>query len=314
MLWRHALPNALGPTFQVIALNIAYLAAGVILVEYLFNYPGIGSPCVDAVARREHAGHPVPRHAHRRGSTSSPTCSPTSARSSSRRGCGRGCDDASPRSPERRRRPRRRPSRPRGLFRSALRLWRTRIGLMLVVVARRRSPFFGPLFAPHGETEFVGTPNTRDVEGLLFGTDYLGQDVWSRFLYGGRTILVLAVVATAIGAGARHRRSASSRPTTAAALDDVLMRIDGHHPRLPAAAARARGDHHVRAEVVADRAHRRPHRDAPHRPRHPGRGVRRGRARLHRRGRGAGRVASRILRASAARTSPGRCSSRPTCG
>ena len=46
---RHALPNALGPTFQVIALNLAYLAGGIIVVEYVFNYGGIGSELRDAV-------------------------------------------------------------------------------------------------------------------------------------------------------------------------------------------------------------------------------------------------------------------------
>lgn len=46
---RHALPNALGPTFQVIALNLAYLAGGIIVVEYVFNYGGIGSALRDAV-------------------------------------------------------------------------------------------------------------------------------------------------------------------------------------------------------------------------------------------------------------------------
>ncbi|CAB4543592.1 MAG: ABC transporter permease [Actinomycetes bacterium] len=49
VLWRHALPNAIGPTFQVIALNIAYMAGGVIVVEALFNYPGIGLALRDAV-------------------------------------------------------------------------------------------------------------------------------------------------------------------------------------------------------------------------------------------------------------------------
>jgi peptide/nickel transport system permease protein len=48
VLWRHALPNAVGPTFQVVALNIAYLVGGVVLVETLFNYPGIGLALVDA--------------------------------------------------------------------------------------------------------------------------------------------------------------------------------------------------------------------------------------------------------------------------
>jgi peptide/nickel transport system permease protein len=50
---RHALPNALGPTFQVIALNLAYLAGGVIVVEFVFNYAGIGGALRDAVAARD---------------------------------------------------------------------------------------------------------------------------------------------------------------------------------------------------------------------------------------------------------------------
>lgn len=53
VLWRHALPNALGPVFQVIALNVAYFAAGVIVVESLFNYPGIGGALRDSVRVRD---------------------------------------------------------------------------------------------------------------------------------------------------------------------------------------------------------------------------------------------------------------------
>jgi peptide/nickel transport system permease protein len=49
VLIRHALPNALGPVFQVIALNLAYLAGGIILVEVVFNYTGIGSGIAEAV-------------------------------------------------------------------------------------------------------------------------------------------------------------------------------------------------------------------------------------------------------------------------
>src|SRR5256886_901371 len=48
VITRHALPNALGPTFQVIALNLAYLAGGIIVVEYVFNYAGIGGALRDA--------------------------------------------------------------------------------------------------------------------------------------------------------------------------------------------------------------------------------------------------------------------------
>jgi peptide/nickel transport system permease protein len=43
VLWRHAVPNALAPTFQVAALNLAYLAGGIVVVEAVFNYPGSGS-------------------------------------------------------------------------------------------------------------------------------------------------------------------------------------------------------------------------------------------------------------------------------
>lgn len=49
VLWRHALPNAIGPTLQVIALNVAYLVSGVVTIEYLFNYKGISTALLDAV-------------------------------------------------------------------------------------------------------------------------------------------------------------------------------------------------------------------------------------------------------------------------
>jgi len=42
------LPNALGPVFQVIALNLAYLAGGIIVIEVVFNYTGIGGAVVEA--------------------------------------------------------------------------------------------------------------------------------------------------------------------------------------------------------------------------------------------------------------------------
>ena len=53
VLMRHAMPNSLGPVFQVIALNIAYFAGGVIVVEALFNYPGIGGALQSAVRVRD---------------------------------------------------------------------------------------------------------------------------------------------------------------------------------------------------------------------------------------------------------------------
>jgi peptide/nickel transport system permease protein len=53
VLWRHAVPNALAPTFQVTALNLAYLAGGIVVVETVFNYPGIGSLLVESVRARD---------------------------------------------------------------------------------------------------------------------------------------------------------------------------------------------------------------------------------------------------------------------
>ncbi len=53
VVWRHALPNAIGPTLQVIALNLAYLAGGVIVVESVFNFPGVGIALRDAVLNRD---------------------------------------------------------------------------------------------------------------------------------------------------------------------------------------------------------------------------------------------------------------------
>ena len=53
VLLRHALPNAIAPAIQVIALNLAYLAGGIVVVEYVFDYPGIGAKLVDAVHNRD---------------------------------------------------------------------------------------------------------------------------------------------------------------------------------------------------------------------------------------------------------------------
>jgi peptide/nickel transport system permease protein len=53
VLVRHALPNAIGPVFQVIAINLAYLAGGVVVIEYVFAYPGIGSALQDAVLNHD---------------------------------------------------------------------------------------------------------------------------------------------------------------------------------------------------------------------------------------------------------------------
>lgn len=50
---RHALPNAAAPIITVVALNIAYLVVGVVVLEAVFVYPGIGQLMVDGVAKRD---------------------------------------------------------------------------------------------------------------------------------------------------------------------------------------------------------------------------------------------------------------------
>jgi peptide/nickel transport system permease protein len=108
------------------------------------------------------------------------------------------------------------------LLRRSLRLWRTRIGVLLVA-ALALLAIIGPYVAPYGPSVFVEAPNSLPGGKAALGTDYLGQDVLSRLLYGGRSILVMAVAATAIGLVvgviiglvAAYSRNA---------LDDVLMR------------------------------------------------------------------------------------------
>lgn len=53
MVLVHALPNALGPIANAIALSLSYLVGGVIIVETIFNYPGVAKLMVDAVSTRD---------------------------------------------------------------------------------------------------------------------------------------------------------------------------------------------------------------------------------------------------------------------
>jgi len=53
IILRHALPNALAPIVNVIAINLAYLVVGVVIVEVVFVYPGLGQLMVDSVSKRD---------------------------------------------------------------------------------------------------------------------------------------------------------------------------------------------------------------------------------------------------------------------
>jgi len=53
VILHHALPNALAPIINVVAINLAYLITGVVVVEVVFVYPGLGQLMVDSVAKRD---------------------------------------------------------------------------------------------------------------------------------------------------------------------------------------------------------------------------------------------------------------------
>jgi peptide/nickel transport system permease protein len=53
VIWRHAVPNAVVPAIQVSALQLAWMAGGVIVVEFVFDYPGTGTALINAVTERD---------------------------------------------------------------------------------------------------------------------------------------------------------------------------------------------------------------------------------------------------------------------
>lgn len=53
VVWKHALPSALLPTLNVVALNVAWLLGGVVVVENVFNYPGMGKLMLESVSNRD---------------------------------------------------------------------------------------------------------------------------------------------------------------------------------------------------------------------------------------------------------------------
>ena len=106
--------------------------------------------------------------------------------------------------------------------RRSLQYGRTRIGvgLLLVIVLLA---LVGPLVAPHPPDAVVGLPAAGPSGSFPLGTDYLGHDVLSRVLWGGRSVLWMAfsaatlgvVVGAAIGVLAAYTRKIA---------DDLLMR------------------------------------------------------------------------------------------
>ena len=85
-------------------------------------------------------------------------------------------------------------------MRGRLRFLQTRsgavgLGLVTFVVL---VAVFGRYFAPHGPSASIGVPLGGPSGDALLGTDSLGRDVFSRLLYGGRSVIALAAAATAL--------------------------------------------------------------------------------------------------------------------
>jgi peptide/nickel transport system permease protein len=55
VLRKHAVPNALLPTITLVALSFGFILSGVITIEYVFSYPGVGKLSVDALTQRDFA-------------------------------------------------------------------------------------------------------------------------------------------------------------------------------------------------------------------------------------------------------------------
>ncbi len=53
IIYHHAFPNSLSPVINVVAVNLAYLVVGVVIVEVVFVYPGLGQLLVDSVSKRD---------------------------------------------------------------------------------------------------------------------------------------------------------------------------------------------------------------------------------------------------------------------
>jgi ABC-type dipeptide/oligopeptide/nickel transport system permease subunit len=94
------------------------------------------------------------------------------------------------------------------------------LGLLLLVLG---IALLGPLFAPHGLATPIGAPGAKPSSAAPLGTDYLGRDVLSRVLDGGRSVIWIATAATllsyllgiSVGLVAGYRRSV---------VDPLLMR------------------------------------------------------------------------------------------
>jgi peptide/nickel transport system permease protein len=105
---------------------------------------------------------------------------------------------------------------------NAFSFWRMRVGFA-IVLAIILFALLGPLVAPHSPSELVAPPYTGPSADTPLGTDYLGEDVLSRVLWGGRSVVWMSIAAASVALlfGATVGLTAGYSRTR---LDDALMR------------------------------------------------------------------------------------------
>ena len=100
--------------------------------------------------------------------------------------------------------------------------WHTRIALSVLVLILMIA-LVGPFVTPYSSTALVGTPYAPPSGRFLLGTDYIGEDVFSRLLAGGDHLILYALIATSIayfiGGGIRLLAGYSR-----SLIDPILMR------------------------------------------------------------------------------------------
>ena len=193
----HALPNAIAPTIQVVGLNVLYLAGGIVVVEYIFDFPGIGQGLVSAVSNRD-----IPviqlivvvlatvsggQHHHRRDRAPGHPATPV------REVVVAVATPATPVSAARVRH-----HQWLATLIAATRTRRGAVGLTLTTVVVLIA-FIGPFVASHPPNELEGLPFAKPYPGFPLGTDVLGRDALSRVLNGGWVLLIMAFLATVFG-------------------------------------------------------------------------------------------------------------------
>jgi ABC-type dipeptide/oligopeptide/nickel transport system permease subunit len=101
--------------------------------------------------------------------------------------------------------------------------WGGRVGLVLLLILVIIA-IFGPSFAPHSTTAPIGIPGASSAAGAPLGLDFLGRDVLSRLLAGGRSTFVLGLLATLLTYALGITIGLIAGYTRRGLLDGLLMR------------------------------------------------------------------------------------------